>query len=186
MPRAAAAAEPAFPPGAVIRTLLKDYAPSELAGAATLFHEHMSFAPDFLKRFAQYGAETSAAAGLPPPAPANPNDIDLSFMQDPALMTEELTAAKREGVGCIVDGGHADMGRSVAFLQQLSMKSGVPIVAGTGFYAEPFYPKEIGTMSEEQVVRALVKQAPTSEQASKARDQLKRLTTAPAPAPKKR
>jgi len=34
--------------------------------------------------------------------------------------------------------------------------------------------------------RALVKQAPTSEQASKARDQLKRLTAAPAPAPKKR
>ena len=34
--------------------------------------------------------------------------------------------------------------------------------------------------------RALVKQAPTSEQASKARDQLKRLTTAPPPAPKKR
>jgi hypothetical protein len=56
----------------------------------------MSFAPDFLKRFAQYGAETSAAAGLPPPAPANPNDIDLSFMQDHAVMVEELTAAKRE------------------------------------------------------------------------------------------
>ena len=32
------AAAPVFPKGAVIRTLLKDYAPEELAGGATLFH----------------------------------------------------------------------------------------------------------------------------------------------------
>ena len=38
----------AFPKGAIIRTILKDYAPEELAGGATLFHEHMSMAPDFL------------------------------------------------------------------------------------------------------------------------------------------
>src|SRR5262249_27671201 len=35
---------PVFPKGAVIRTLLKDYAPEELAGGATLFHEHMQLA----------------------------------------------------------------------------------------------------------------------------------------------
>ena len=39
------------------------------------------------------------------------------------------------------------------------MKSGVPIVAGGGFYSQPFYPKEISTMSEEQIVKALIKQA---------------------------
>ncbi len=39
------------------------------------------------------------------------------------------------------------------------MKSGVPIVAGGGFYTQPWYPKEISTMSEEQVVKALIKQA---------------------------
>ena len=38
------------------------------------------------------------------------------------------------------------------------MKSGVPIVAGGGFYSQPFYPKEISTMSEEQIVQALIKQ----------------------------
>jgi hypothetical protein len=31
-----------FPKGAIIRTVLKDYAPEELAGGATLVHEHMS------------------------------------------------------------------------------------------------------------------------------------------------
>jgi phosphotriesterase-related protein len=64
-----------------------------------------------------------------------------------------------EGVACIVDGGHADMGRSVDFLRQVSMKSGMPIVAGGGFYSQPFYPPEISAMSEEQIVKALIKQA---------------------------
>jgi hypothetical protein len=41
----AARAQPSFVEGAVIRTILRDYAPGELGGGATLFHEHMSFAP---------------------------------------------------------------------------------------------------------------------------------------------
>lgn len=32
-------------------------------------------------------------------------------------------------------------------------------MAGGGFYAQPWYPKEISTMSEEQIVKALIKQA---------------------------
>jgi len=155
LPNLSFAAPPTFPQGAVIRTVLKDYAPDELAGAATLFHEHMSFAVDFLTRFDRYAAETNAANGTTPPAPA-PNDV--SFMQDLDLMSQELIAARRDGVGCIVDGGHPDMGRNINFLRQLSMKSGMPIVAGAGYYTQPFYPKEIGAMSEEQIVRALVKQ----------------------------
>jgi len=67
--------------------------------------------------------------------------------------------AKAAGIACIVDAGHADMGRDINFIRQVSMKSGVPIVAGGGFYSQPFYPKEISTMSEEQIVKALIKQA---------------------------
>jgi len=80
-------------------------------------------------------------------------------MQDIDLMTSELAIAKREGISCIVDGGHPDMGRDINALRQLSMKSGMPIVAGAGFYTQPFYPKEIGTMNEEEIVRALIAQA---------------------------
>ena len=40
-------AEPSFPEGAVIRTILKDYSPAELGGGETLFHEHMSLRPTF-------------------------------------------------------------------------------------------------------------------------------------------
>ena len=156
LPDRASAAPPAFPRGSVIRTVLKDYDPDDLGNAATLFHEHMSLAPDFLARFAQYTAATRAAAGLPAAPPAPP--ASLAFMQDLDVMVQELTAAKREGIGCIVDGGHPDMGRSIDFLRQLSSKSQMPIVAGGGLYTQPFYPAAIAAMSEDDIVRALVKQ----------------------------
>ncbi len=66
------AQEPTFPKGAIIRTLLKDYAPEELAGGATLFHEHMQLAPDFNAKFAAATAAARAANGLPP---ANPRGV---------------------------------------------------------------------------------------------------------------
>ena len=164
VPKRVFAEEPTFPKGAIIRTILRDYAPEDLAGSATLFHEHMQLAPDFNGRFAAATAAARAANGLPPAparggagrgaAPAGPD-----IMHNVDLMSAEVANAKREGVACIVDAGHPDMGRSVDFLRQVSMKSGVPIVVGGGFYSQPFYPKEISTMSEEQVVKALVKQA---------------------------
>jgi phosphotriesterase-related protein len=158
IPEVLSGVAPTFPPGAVIRTVLKDYPPDELGGAATLFHEHMSFAPDFFKRFDEATNATRAANGLPPAPPAAPGLSDVSFMQDLELMVEELTAAKREGIGCIVDGGHPDMGRNFNFLRQLSLRAQMPIVAGAGLYTQPYYPKEISTMSESQIVQALLKQ----------------------------
>ena len=80
-------------------------------------------------------------------------------MHNVDLMADEVSKVKSAGVACIVDGGHPDMGRNVDFLRQVSMKSGVPIVAGGGFYSQPFYPKEISTMSEDQILKALIKQA---------------------------
>jgi phosphotriesterase-related protein len=176
-PEFASAATPTFPKGAVIRGVLKDYAPEDLSGGSTLFHEHLNFADDFMTRWGRYAAETRAATAMPgaagrggagggagagggragsgaPPPPAGP-----FFMKDLDLMADELTIAKKEGISCIVDGGHPDMGRDFAVLRQLSTKSGLPIVAGGGFYTQPFYPKEIATMSEEQIAQALVKQA---------------------------
>ena len=159
-PNGASAQAVSFPKGAVIRTLFKDYAPEELAGGATLFHEHMQLGPDFGDKFRAATAAARAANGLPPqppPAPATgPQPPDP--LRDPNLMAEELNAARRDGIACIVDAGHPDMGRDIDFLRQAAMKSGLPIVAGAGFYSQPFYPKEISTMSEEQIVRALIKQ----------------------------
>ncbi len=69
LPKGLFAQTPSFPKGAIIRTILKDYAPEELGGGATLFHEHMQLAPDFNAKFAAATAAARAANGLPP-APA--------------------------------------------------------------------------------------------------------------------
>src|SRR6188472_165456 len=60
------AQSPSFPKGAVIRTILKDYAPEDLAGGATLFHEHMQLAPDFNAKFSAAGNAVRVANGLQP------------------------------------------------------------------------------------------------------------------------
>jgi hypothetical protein len=162
LPLAASAQAPAFPKGAVIRTLFKDYAPEELAGGATLFHEHLSLGADFGERFraaaaavlAAQGAPPSARPAGPPPAPPGPDP-----MRDVGLMAEELRSARRDGVACIVDAGLEGSGMDLEFIRAAATQSGLPVVKAAGFYTEPFYPKEVATMSEEQLVRALVRQA---------------------------
>jgi len=152
----------AFAKGAVIRTLFKDYAPEELAGGATLFHEHLSLGSDFNERFRAAAAAALAAQGAPPatrpagppPAPAGPDP-----MRNVDLMAAELTSAKSEGVACIVDAGLEGTGVDLDFIRAAARKSGLPVVKAAGFYTEPFYPKEVANLSEEQLVRALLRQA---------------------------
>jgi phosphotriesterase-related protein len=166
LPGLASADAPTFPKGAIIRTVLKDYAPEDLAGGATLFHEHMSQGADFMTRWGQFSREARMKNGdipanaPPPPAPPPPPPGPF-YAQDVDLMSAEMKAAKDEGIACIVDGGHADMGRDINFLKQISQKSGLPIVAGGGFYTQPFYPTELDTMPEEKIVEALIKQTET-------------------------
>lgn len=159
-----------FPKGAIIRTILKDLPPEDLAGGATLFHEHMSLAADFMPRWIAFSRATNApggaASGRPsaPPPVAPPTSAAAPpappyFMQDLDLMTDEMRAAAKDGVVCIVDGGHPDMGRDLEFLKALSFRSGLPIVAGCGYYTQPFYPPEIATWSDDQIAQELIRQA---------------------------
>ena len=82
-------------------------------------------------------------------------------MRDVDLMAEELRSAQRDGVACIVDAGLEGAGTDLDFIRAAAMKSGLPVVKGAGFYTEPFYPQEVATMSEAELVRALVRQADT-------------------------
>src|SRR5579871_4532407 len=159
---------PQFPKDAVIRTVLKDIAPDELSRGATLFHEHLSLAPDFMPKWMSLARSLfpgRAGTSNPPPpptaAPAAPPTAPPYFMRDAGLMAGELSAAAKDGVACIVDGGHPDMGRDLDFLKQISAKSGLPVVAGCGYYAQPFYPPEIATWSEDQIAAELIRQART-------------------------
>jgi phosphotriesterase-related protein len=131
-----------FPKGAVIRTLLKDIPPDSLANGVTLFHEHFSI---------DLPPATPPPPNAPPPAPNPTKDLNL--------MVEEARAAVKDGIACVVDGGHDDMGRDLEFLKKLTTQSGLPIVASGGYYMERVYPRDLATKSEDQIADELVKEA---------------------------
>ncbi len=161
-PAATRAQTPAFPKGAVIRTLFKDYSPDELAGGATLFHEHLSLGEDFNDRFRAASQAVLAAQGIavptagsgPPPAAPGPDP-----MRNVELMAQELRDAQRDGVACIVDASLEGAGMDLKFIRDAAKMSGLPIVKGAGFYTQPFYPKHVATLSESQITEALIRQA---------------------------
>jgi phosphotriesterase-related protein len=140
LPRAASGtATTQFPKRAVVRTLLKDLPPSALASGVTLFHEHLSIALP----------PVGPPPATPPPPPAT-SDVDL--------MIREVNTAGSEGVVCIVDGGHPDMGRNLDNLKKIAGNTSVHIVAGGGYYMQRTYPPEIATQSEDEIADALLRE----------------------------
>ncbi len=164
LPISGFAQTPAFPKGAVIRTLQRDYSPEELGGGATLFHEHLSLGPDFMDKFRAASAAVQAVnGGTPTPAaPAAGNNQARPPSSGPTkdldTMLADIAKTKSAGVSCIVDAGHTDMGRDIDFVRRVAQRSGMPIVASAGFYSQPYYPREITTMSEDEIVQALLAQ----------------------------
>ncbi len=136
-----------IPRGAIIRTILKDLPPEGLGNGAILFHEHMSFDSTFFDRM------------RPPNLPKPTTPTPPSYLENVDLITEEVKASGKEGVGCIVDGGHRDMGTSYANLKTIAERSGVHIVASGGYYLQTTYPPEVSTQSEDQLVEGLVRDA---------------------------
>jgi predicted metal-dependent phosphotriesterase family hydrolase len=116
----ASAQAPAFPQGAVIRTLFKDYAPAELAGGATLFHEHLSLGADFSDRFRAATAAVLAAQGAPAAieqldiledAGVDPKRVcigHLGNLNDPNVYVHKTICSRGGFVGFDRQGGNGD------------------------------------------------------------------------------
>ena len=163
-----------FPRGAIIRTLLKDVPPEALGSGATLFHEHLSI------NLAALGG--GARGGQPPAAPAPPASSQGGGAAPPAaaasgggrgrggpplppatddieLMVQLVQKAGSEGVSCIVDGGHPDMGRKLDDLKKIAMRTNVHIVASGGYYMQRSYPPDVAAKSEDQLADDLARDA---------------------------
>ncbi len=115
---------------AIIRTLRGDISPDAIIGV-TLFHEHLSI------RMSD--------------RPAATDDVDN--------VVREIRVAAEEGVGCIVDGGHADLQRDLDAVLRVANETDVHIVASGGYYMERFYPPEIASKSENEIAEDLVAEA---------------------------
>jgi phosphotriesterase-related protein len=139
LPRVVSGAKGAhFPKGAVIRTTQKDLPPDALASGVTLFHEHLSI--DLRPR----------NGPLPKQQPAT-NNVDL--------IVDEVKAAQKDGIICIVDGGHPDMGRNLDNLKLIAERTGMNIVASGGYYMERNYPPDIASKSDDQIADDLAQEA---------------------------
>lgn len=145
-PLSAQARATGIPPGAIIRTVLKDLPPSAIRGHL-LFHEHLSFGAVFFEKMRPANAPRPAT---PPP----PN-----YLETPDRVIDEVKATMQQGVGLIVDGGHPDMGTNYDHLRMISEKTGLHVVASGGYYLQTTYPPEVATQSEEQLVDGLVRDA---------------------------
>lgn len=164
--RGSGSAQPVrFPRGAIVRTLLKDVPPDAMGAGATLFHEHLSI------NLAPPGGagRQGGASAPPPPPPGQPpqgggqqgrGGPPLPPVTDDVEMILQLVdKAAGEGVGCIVDGGHNDMGRKVADLKTIAGRTKVHIVASGGFYMERTYPADLANKSDDQIADELAVEA---------------------------
>jgi phosphotriesterase-related protein len=66
----------------------------------------------------------------------------FDFTSDPELIIDELGDFRRRGGSCVVDVTSGGLGRDPLWLRDLSTRSGVLIVMGTGWYREDWYPPE--------------------------------------------
>ena len=138
------------PRGAVIRTILKDVPPEALGTGATLFHEHLLL---------NYGS--------PPPPPRQPSSAqpavparrDDGQAFDLDLVADELRAAGKDGLSCIVDAAIGPRTeRQQENLRTIAARSGMHIVAAGGYYRAP-YPPDVAQMSEDQIADQLARDA---------------------------
>jgi phosphotriesterase-related protein len=111
--------------------VLGDISPNDINGV-TLFHEHLSIR-------------------MSPDRPSATDDVDN--------IVREIQIAATEGVGCIVDGGHPDLGRDLDAVRRVASETDVHIVACTGYYMEQFHQPNVATNTEDQIADGLVSAA---------------------------
>ncbi len=114
----------------VIRTRLGDISPDQIDGA-TLFHEHLSIKMN----------------------------EDMVATDDVDNIVREIRTASGEGVGCIVDGGHPDLGRDLDACRRVANETDVHVVVSGGYYTEAFYPPDLAEKSDDEIADGLVAEA---------------------------
>ncbi|MFI6083568.1 phosphotriesterase [Streptomyces sp. NPDC051217] len=79
-----------------------------------------------------------------------------SDQHGPAVVTELAALREEYGLGLVVELTCRGMGRDPGALARISAATGVPVVAATGWYYEPFHPAELDGASVEELTATLV------------------------------
>jgi phosphotriesterase-related protein len=116
---------------------LKDISPETLGAGHALFHEHLTVRDLGAKKL-----------------------LDAEGRSDETII-DELRAAAKEGLRCIVDAGTARRtDEQISRLKKIATESAVNIVMGGGYFVAP-YPKDVIQMSEDQIADHLSQDAKT-------------------------
>ncbi|MCI7664590.1 MAG: TatD family hydrolase [Fusobacterium mortiferum] len=83
------------------------------------------------------------------------NNIDCK-LNDFEKTKKELLRLKELGVTRIVDVTNMGMGRNVEFITRLEKETGIEILMSTGYYKEPFFPKEVEKLNIEKLEEKLI------------------------------
>ena len=139
----------AFPDGAIVRTILADVPPADLADGATLFHEHLQLGFGYYTSPPLFGEQ-----GLPP---APPTEADTAQFLD--LAVDELRMAATDGMSCVVDAAIGRRSeREIENLRQMASRSGMHVVVAGGYFRAP-YPDALVQMTVDEMAEHLVEDA---------------------------
>lgn len=83
--------------------------------------------------------------------------LDNALLDSMEIQAKELTIYKKQGGSLIVDVTTADFGRDPKRLQEISLKTGVKVVAGCGCYVEGSVDEKIKALSKDELRERILK-----------------------------
>lgn len=81
----------------------------------------------------------------------NYHNVDNFLLDEPHVALRELLHYRRAGGGALIDSTCIGMGRRPVELAEVSRRSGVAVVLGTGFYVAPLQPAERLSLSVDEM-----------------------------------
>ncbi len=83
---------------------------------------------------------------------------DNFLLDDPALQAEELIRFREAGGRTVVDATMPGIGRDPLLLREISSRTGLNIVAGTGYYVGATHPDYLADMAPESIAELMIKE----------------------------
>ncbi|WP_028857205.1 phosphotriesterase family protein [Psychrilyobacter atlanticus] len=71
---------------------------------------------------------------------------------------KELKELYKNGVRNIVEVTNIGIGRDIKYIQEVAKESGINILISTGYYKEPFLPKEVSTKTIEELAEKMIEE----------------------------
>jgi phosphotriesterase-related protein len=84
--------------------------------------------------------------------------VDNCQLDEKDVAVEDLLSFKKNGGGTIVDATTLGLGRNIPAIKEISEKSGVNIIVGTGYYVGITHPRELIYLSEKDIEERMLKE----------------------------